>query len=566
MVGRPALLLPVVLLISLLSAQVSYAAVSASLSEQVIDELETVRLTIRASQTRQTETLDLSALETDFHVMGTNTSSQYTFRNGRERSWVDYQITLQPKRTGDLTIPSIQVGQDHTPTITLTVRPLTDETRELIDQLVFFEQELSSESVYVQAQLLITRRLLYSNGVQLYSDLPGAPEIENAVVMTLGDPVSSTTQRDGRSYGVVEQHYAIFPELSGTLTIPSINLTASVRLINNGRVTRKGVRVGTETANITVKPVPATYPTNHPWIPAEEVSLHQVLTPDITDYKVGETIDHELLVYIKGNLGSIAPPQPLLLDSNIFRVYPTSPVIDDDAQRLGVVGSRRQSAAVIPLRDGRHRLPSLELYWWDTVSDSLQVASLPTQSLTITGTPVAIAGDENLTSEATQPASVETAPADDIEASDLTPTLPFDRDWFLWLATGMALLLALWGLWRLLHQLNWPGAARRARRRQLQSALRNLSHTDAKVALQQLDDVWAIQSGLPAVTARQQFVQQHPQAQDYLATLNQAAYTTTTADVSSAVTNLIKLIRSAEDKRAEQRPDLPALYPHQHSA
>ena len=159
-------------------------------------------------------------------------------------------------------------------------------------------------------------------------------------------------------------------------------------MINNGRVTRKGVRVGTDTVNVTVKPVPASYPTDQPWIPAEEVSIHQVLTPDITEYKVGDTIDHELLVYIKGNLGSISPPLPLNLDDRTFRVYPTSPIIDDDAQRLGVVGSRRQNAAVRPLRNGRHAFPAVTISWWDTTQDTLRVSTLAEQKVNIIGSPI----------------------------------------------------------------------------------------------------------------------------------------------------------------------------------
>ncbi|MGK0222839.1 MAG: hypothetical protein ACI9ON_002079, partial [Limisphaerales bacterium] len=223
------------LLLASLSASATIAAVSAQLSAHDIDELESVRLTVRASETRQTETLDISALEKDFHVMGTNTSSQYRFVNGREQSWVDYQITLQPKRVGELTVPSIAVGRDVTPSMTLRVRQLSDDTRSKIDAMVFFETDVSSSSIYVQAQLVLTRRLLYSQGVQLYSDLPGAPEIEDAVVKTLGETTSSTTTREGQAYGVVEQQYAIFPESSGTFTIPGISITASVRLVEQGR-------------------------------------------------------------------------------------------------------------------------------------------------------------------------------------------------------------------------------------------------------------------------------------------------------------------------------------------
>ena len=52
------------------------AEVISLLSSESIEELESVRLAIRHVGTRQSEALDLAVLDRDFHVMGTNTSSQ----------------------------------------------------------------------------------------------------------------------------------------------------------------------------------------------------------------------------------------------------------------------------------------------------------------------------------------------------------------------------------------------------------------------------------------------------------------------------------------------------------
>ncbi len=369
------------------SAQ-SYAAVSAQLSAQNIDELETVRLTIKINETRQTETLDLSALETDFHVLSTNTVSQSRFLNGRGVSWVDYQITLQPKRTGTLKIPSITVGNEPTPTLELKVRPLSATTRQTIDELVFFENEVSAEEIYVQSQLILTRRLLYSQGVQLYSDLPGAPEISDAVVLTLGETRSDTTTRNGKTYGLVEQRYAIYPEVSGMFEVPGINITASVRLIENGRVSRKGVRVGTQTEAITVLPVPDSYPADAPWLPATNVELMDVVSPDRPDHEVGDTLKHELLIYIHGNIGSMAPPLPLALDENQFRVYPAAPTIEDDTRGDTVKGSRLQTNSIVPLQPGPLTLPPTEIIWWDTASKQVRISTTPDRTLNVSGTAV----------------------------------------------------------------------------------------------------------------------------------------------------------------------------------
>ena len=65
--------------------------------------------------------------------------------------------------------------------------------RRKIDALVFYEIELSSDSVYVQSQLLLTRRLVYADGVQLYGGQLEAPVLEGAQVFALGEGESSSS-------------------------------------------------------------------------------------------------------------------------------------------------------------------------------------------------------------------------------------------------------------------------------------------------------------------------------------------------------------------------------------
>ncbi|MFB3103293.1 MAG: BatD family protein, partial [Pseudomonadales bacterium] len=69
-----------------------HAELRATITPRIVDEMETVRLTLRASDTRRTEKLDLTPLHVDFEVLGTQTSSQYHSINGRVESFVEYQI------------------------------------------------------------------------------------------------------------------------------------------------------------------------------------------------------------------------------------------------------------------------------------------------------------------------------------------------------------------------------------------------------------------------------------------------------------------------------------------
>jgi len=524
-----------------------WAAVSAQLSEQDIDELESVRLTIRATQTRSTETLDLSHLESDFHVMGTNTSSQYRFVNGREQSWVDYQITLQPKRTGTLTIPAIQVGRDTTPTLTLRVRTLSEQTHQKIKELVFFETEVSATEVYVQAQLIFTRRLLYSNGVQLYSDLPGAPEIADAVVLTLGETTAGTIQRGSNSYGIVEQRYAIFPESSGDLTLPAINVTASVRLLESGRVSRKGVRVGTEPTTIRVNPVPPDYPVGHPWLPAEEVSVHQEISR-LTPLNVGDTVTHELLVHVKGNAGSIVPPVLWSVRDDQLRIYPQNPVINDDTNSSRVSGSRLQTTSIVPLQPGDVALPEQTVYWWNTKTDKLAISKAPPISLNIGGAPIVAVADEP---------TPDTVPPE-IEEHD--PTV--DIDWppvinFVWVTLSIIALIYLciaFGRWVTRFK---PG-----NRTTSGSSIQSIR--DANSPAELLNGIAVCLTpyfGAERAAAFDQFQRQSDVHNDLIMSLQRAAYGEQTTSFKQHKQMALRILRKFKPNEAsKQQPVLPALY------
>jgi hypothetical protein len=148
------------------------------------------------------------------------------------------------------------------------------------------------------------------------------------------------------------------------------------------------VRVGTDTETVTVLPVPDTYPRDKPWLPATNVDVMYVISPDRPDVDVGDTLTHELLIYINGNIGSMAPPTPLTLDEQYFRIYPAAPVIDDDTRGDTVKGSRLQTNSVVPLQPGALILPATEIIWWDTQNKKVRVSSTSDRTLNVSGTAI----------------------------------------------------------------------------------------------------------------------------------------------------------------------------------
>jgi hypothetical protein len=361
------------------------AEVRASLEPSTIDEFDTTRLVVRVSGTHEAVRLDLSALEADFEVLTTQSASQYRSVNGRVESWVEYQIMLRPKRAGELTVPPIRIGGDHSDPVTLTVRAIAPDLRDTIDRMVFFETELTADPVYVQAQTVLIRRLFYVSGAQIYSDLPGLPEIADAVVVPLGETTSTTTVRDGQRYGVVEQRFAIFPEQSGELTVPAISVTSSVRFERDGRVRRSGVRIATEPMTIEVLPIPPEYPADEPWLPAENLLLEDDWTPAGATVQVGEPLRRSLRATVTGNVSSAIPPLEAALPDDQFRRYPEPPELEDDPRGSSLRGSRVQSYAVMPTAPGAVTLPQAELVWWDVNRREVRTARAPGKAFRVTG-------------------------------------------------------------------------------------------------------------------------------------------------------------------------------------
>ena len=542
------------------------AAVKTFVEPRLVDEMDTIRLTIRKEGSNQSEPPDLSALEQDFEVLGSQTSSRISSINGRTTASVEYQISLRPRRTGELTVPSLTIGGEQSESIVVRVRAMDPSVMEAISTMVFFETELSSNPVYVQAETVLTRRLFYSQGVQIYSDLPGTPEVESAVVIPLGETQSRSVVRDGNRYGVIEQRFALFPEQSGSLTIPAISVTSSVRLQSQGRSRRSGIRVSTEEIELTVKPIPASYPADAGWLPAKGVSVSQRWAPRRPSVDVGEPLTFEISVTAQGNRGSAIPPIPLPLPADQFKIYPEAPQMRESADTGTVIGNRQEQFALIPTHPGAVSVPALSLVWWDTEADRLQVTQVDVAPLSITGQAAPSAAEPELPAEATT-----ASPAAAAEEPLVTrpPMLPI-------LLAGILLLTVLGVFYLLLRRFSpaldgvlnrlysrHPALDRRPARtrRKLRNAMIAAGRgADLSRFRQALANYLSNLYGLPPGPAMQRF-RQVPEAGKLLRELEQASY----AAASEAEPDLLLLtnLAQAEARRLTScrgAPELPALY------
>lgn len=542
-----------IFLVACLFAPGTWADIQTSVEPRLLDEMDTVRLTLRSTGQSRTDGLDLSPLDADFEVLGTNTQSQYRSVNGRIDSWVEHQIDLRPRRTGELMVPSITVGGDQSEAIRIVVRPMDPSVRRAIDRMVFFETELSQNPVYVQGETILTRRLYYSSGVQIYSDLPSAPEVPDAVVIPIGETRSSSTLLDGQRYGVIEQRFAIFPERSGQVNIPETSITSSVRMRTGGRYRRSGIRVSTEAIQLEVLPIPPGYPKDEPWLPASDVRLSEVWSPGTAEIFVGDPVERRFTVVATGNVGSAIPPIDVPLPEGRFRAYPQSPEIQDDTRGSSVVGSREEVYSLIAVAGGEVAFPSVEVTWWDTRADRVRTSRLEGRRVRIAGGVPAPSQEPSAEESVLEPSSVEPDPTAE-SGSAVRSVLGLSP---LHAAGVLIVCLLMAGLWALSRRMPaGPRDASPTPRQAWSSLRRSCKHqnpADMRAALLNLLEVQFGPAGLDRLL-------EHQEGRKVWQRLNEALFSPEPgkAVASEDVINAAALtLRSP--KRAQPDP-LPELY------
>ena len=347
---------------------------------------ESVELTLETNDATLFGKPDLAPLDTLFEVRGTRQVNQLTTLNDDNKATTRWIITLQPKQTGTVTIPSLQVGDYHSLPINLTVTQSSASDSELAP--VFIEASLDQPNVYVQAQAILTLRVYHS--VALYDDSNLTPlHLQDAIVEQLGESRTYEKLINGVRHGVIEVRYGIYPQHSGELQIPALTFSATQVDNQPGNTSTpsapkpgKMVHVTSTEIPLQVKPKPEDYPATAAWLPARSLSLSETWNPEPDHSKVGDSLTRTLTLKAEGLSSAQLPPLPAT-DVNGLRRYPDLPQLSNQVTDNGLIGSREEREALVPTRVGQVELPAVELVWWNTHEDRLERSYLPARTLQV---------------------------------------------------------------------------------------------------------------------------------------------------------------------------------------
>ena len=537
------------LTLALWASQAQAAGLVASVDRSRINSGETVELTVESNDVTLFGKPDLAPLDPLFEVSGTRQINQLTTLGGDNHATTRWIITLLPKENGTVVIPPLQIGELKTQPITLQVVETVSQNTEAQLAPVFIETNLDQDSIYVQAQALLTVRVYHS--VSLYDDSSLTPlQVADTRIEQLGESRTYEKVINGIRHGVIETRYAIYPQHSGTLTIPTQTFSATLveprpAQDNNPQGSKPGklIHVSSPELSLTVKAKPALYPADAPWLPARSLTLTESWNPEPDHVQVGDSLTRSLTLKAEGLAGAQLPPLALS-DIPGLRRYPDQPVLSNQNNDRGLIGSREDREALVPNRAGALELPAVDVVWWNTHEDHLERTSLPARTLQV----------------ATNPSLIVDTPA-----SPTVITAPDNDSLWIWQLTSLILActtLLGFGLW---WRARWQPAILRAAQtgpspRTLLDDLKRASQANDPQATRQALDAWARQQPETLADMAARFVP----LSDALDGLNGALYSESGQYwQGEELWRAVKAIPMAEREQdpAGDSTSLPPLYP-----
>lgn len=402
-------------------------AFEANVSRTVIPEGESFQLYLR--QNGNGAKPDLSVLNEDFLITMERKSFKSSYVNGKTETFNENVLTLIPKKTGKVILPSIRAGKEKTKPVTLTVvaggqtlpdDPVARKQAQNVQPNVFIRYALKNEKPYVGQQIPLTVKLYAFVQTPLLDGTVIPPKADGVTAEQWGDAQRRREVVNNRTYDVLEYQYLLFAQKSGKLELSPAQFRGTVS-DPNGRVeemddlfgmggaglfsgffSQKSVAVQSSPVVLDVKPIPTE--AGGGWLPATDVAVSEDLTPPKQTISLGEALTRTVTVMASGARDTQIP-DPVFVDGSDYKQYPgktdSKNLFDND----GIVGVKTRQIVFMPTTAGSVVLPSMEIPWFNVKTGKMKKAVLPSRTILVTSD----AANEQASAKPALPVRIEDA-------------------------------------------------------------------------------------------------------------------------------------------------------------
>ncbi|MBT0587515.1 BatD family protein [Alteromonas oceanisediminis] len=362
-------------------AQADVSALQATVDKNPIMLDESFTLTVTADGDAERDAFDSSALLNDFVVGRTSVSSQTRMINFSTTRSTTWSTVLFPRSTGTFTIPAFTIEGVSSEPFSVEVVPVSNGTgQETRD--IFVTSELASTTVYLHQQVHYTVKLYLAKDIERGS--LQAPALDEADIQQIGNDAEYSEIFNGKRYRIIERHFVITPQRSGTLTIPGAVFQGEV--IANSRQSfgffnrTQSVSRVSPTLELTVNPIPSDIDGH--FLPSEFVDIQEEWSVSDDEWQVGEPVTRTLTLTALGVTESMLPDIDDQYPPDI-KTYPDQANTATAEKDRRLIAQRTESIALIPSRAGQFVIPPVTVQWFNVVTQETQTVSLPGRSITV---------------------------------------------------------------------------------------------------------------------------------------------------------------------------------------
>lgn len=321
----------------------------------------------------------------DFEILQRSQGSQTQIINGQRSDSHSWEFVLAPRRAGDLLIPVFELGGARSQEQRISVKSIASRSGGAEDRPFFLRVSVSEPEPFVQQQVIYTMKLYQQQAIA--DGNVTEPDHPDVVIERLGLDKSYLEQIDGREYSVLERRYALFPQRSGEIVLPSINLNARVQVGQRSNrffaPNTRSIRVRAPSLTLQVKAATSDYSAAW-WLASTQLLGEAKWQPE--NAKQGEPLTLEVIVSAEG----VMPAQlPVIADPKIAgaRLYSNGSRAAKKAAADGIIAQRVSSWTIIPTASGALRLQSFKVPWWDIEANVQRILEIEVPELYVGGAP-----------------------------------------------------------------------------------------------------------------------------------------------------------------------------------
>ena len=464
----------------------------ATVNRDTVPEGETFLLSLDLTGAATNETPDLAELGRDFTIYSVANAYRTNIVNNTIEQSRQWNLVLMPKHSGNITIPAIKLDKFSTQPVTIKVVKAGEQISPQApgqsgEPRFKISGTVDNRSPYVQQQVNYTLTLYDTGGLQGEEPMFMTADNSEWIIRNLGEPQISTQVINGRTIREIKFQYALFPQKSGELTVPSVKFNGFYLTKDSRRdpfsdvfgddmfiagfglsdvfATRNPVVLTTEPIKINVRPAAEANNGNW-WLPASKVELLAQFDPANPVFKAGEAVSRTIYLRASGVVDTQLP-EIRFPEAAGLKQYPEKPQTQMKVENGKVVSLEKIVNTYLPQQAGELILPAISVNWFNVNSGRMEQATLPAQKIRVlpgAAAPTAApspAAEPELKAVPTQAAPISPSASSPEKLSDINiEKIETITPFYIYLLLGIAFAAGIMVSWLIMKAWGSRGSAK----------------------------------------------------------------------------------------------------------